>query len=145
MHNKCGPWTFVHLCALIHAKHNILQFIHLQASAEAVRLCNLRRIHMESLFLLSSQASSARGWALVGNKELVVSFELGPFWVWEKSPLSLRYALSASHEPNLSCACTGSVGRGRRKSSKVFLSSVNCQEIETFQNPLTISAVSVFV
>lgn len=64
-----------------------------------------------------------------GTRSWWYYFELGPVWVFEKSLLSLRYALSTSHEPNLSCACTGSVGKGRRKSSKVFLSSVKKQRL----------------
>lgn len=132
MHNKCGPWTFIHLCVLIHAKHNILQFIHLQASAEAVRLYNL---HTESLFLLSSWTTSARGCALVENKVLVVSSELGSLWVREKSPLSLRYALSASHEAHRSLCMLLVVqvvwARAGKKSarSSFFLSFVKKQEI----------------
>lgn len=72
----------MHLRASVHAKHNILQLIHLQASAEAIKLYNLQRIDMESLFLSSSQTSSTRASALVENKVVVVvPCELGSFWV----------------------------------------------------------------
>lgn len=122
MHNKCGPWTFIRLCALIHAKHNILQFIHLQASAEAVRLYNLQRIHTESLFLPSSQTSSARGCALVENHLLMVSFEPGSLSMKKPTePCICLFCIPRSKSGPVHSPCTDSVGKGRKKFSTVFL------------------------
>lgn len=153
MHNKCEPWTFIQLHALIHVKQNRPLFIHLPSSAGEVRLCEMqRKIYGESLL---AQLPEQFFWrlCLVESKVLEVSFKFGSLWVWENRrvhwDLDVPCPLCTKQELSLYTPLVVWVfGDGQEKFSRASLSFFPAvwQEIEAaFQNPLNIAAVSTCV
>lgn len=131
MHNKCGPWTFIQLHALIHVKQNRPPFIHLPSSAGEVRLCDMqRKIYREPLL---AQLPEQLFWrlCLVESEVLVVSFKFGSLWVWENRRVlwdsDVPCPLCTKHEPSLYTPLVVWVfGDGQEKYSRASLSFFFC-------------------